>query len=113
MPGIGLSENGKKLREFKAMNEILTLTLSLISGIMLGFFYFGGLWLTLKRLHKSNQPALLTIGSLLGRSAVCLFGFYLISGSGLEVLFLSLAGFVLSKIALIHRFGFQAHKEAD
>lgn len=95
------------------MNEILTLTLSLISGILLGSFYFGGLWLTLKRLPNSKQPAVLTMGSFLGRSAVCLFGFYLISGSGLEVLFLSLAGFVLSKLALIFRFGLQAHMEAD
>jgi len=95
------------------MNEILTLTLSLISGILLGFFYFGGLWLTLKRLHNSKQPALLTMGSFLGRSAVCLFGFYLISGNGLEVLVFSLAGFVLSKLALIRRFGLQAHMEAD
>lgn len=95
------------------MNEILTLISSLISGIMLGFFYFGGLWLTLKCLPNSKQPAVLTLGSFLGRSAVCLFGFYLISGNGLEVLVFSLMGFVLSKLALIFRFGLQARMEAD
>ena len=78
----------------------LMLTLSLASGIFFGLFYFGGLWLTLKHLPDSKQPALLTLGSFLGRSAVCLFGFYLISGNGLEALAFSLAGFMLSKFAL-------------
>ena len=46
--------------EVKAMNESLMLVLSLASGIFFGLFYFGGLWLTLKHLHDSKQPALLT-----------------------------------------------------
>jgi len=89
--------------EVKAMTESLMLILSLASGILFGLFYFGGLWLTLKHMPDSKQPALLTIGSFLGRSTVCIFGFYLISGNGLEALAFSLAGFVASKFALIRR----------
>ena len=85
------------------MNESLMLILSLASGIIFGLFYFGGLWLTLKHVPNSKQPALLSISSFLGRSVVCLFGFYLISSSGLEAVALSLAGFILSKFALIYR----------
>jgi len=83
------------------MNDSLMLIFSLASGILFGFFYFGGLWLTLKHLPNSKQPALLTVGSFLGRSAVCLFGFCLISSNGLDPLAFSLAGFVLSKFVLI------------
>ena len=103
MPGIGLKENERKLKGVKVMNDSLILIFSLASGILFGFFYFGGLWLTLKHLPNSEQPALLTVGSFLGRSAVCLFGFYQISSNGLEALAISLAGFLLSKFVLIRR----------
>jgi len=85
------------------MNESIFMILSLASGILFGLFYFGGLWLTLKHIPDSKQPALLTAFSFLGRSLVCLFGFYLISGNGLEAIAFSLAGFMLSKFVLIRR----------
>jgi len=83
------------------MNESIIMILSLASGVLFGLFYFIGLWLTLKHMPNSKQPALLGIGSFMGRSAVCLFGFYLISGNGLEAIAISLAGFIFSKVALI------------
>ena len=91
------------IQEAKAMNNTLNMTISLASGILLGIFYFGGLWLTLKRLSQSRQPALLTLASLLMRSAICLFGFYLVAGRGLEALAFCLAGFIALKFALIYR----------
>ncbi len=84
------------------MNEIFILILNLASGIGLGIFYFGGLWLTLKQLPYSQQPVLLTLGSFFGRTAGCLFVFYLVVRvSHLEGLVLSLAGFILMKFMLI------------
>ncbi len=84
------------------MNEFFILILSLASGIGLGIFYFGGLWLTLKQLPCTQQPVLLTLGSFFGRNAVCLFAFYLIVRIGhLEGLMLSLAGFILMKFVLV------------
>jgi F1F0 ATPase subunit 2 len=84
------------------MIEFFILLLSLASGICLGIFYFGGLWLTLKQLPSTQQLVLLTLGSFLGRSAVCLFSFYLIVGVGhLEGLMISLAGFILAKLVLV------------
>ena len=86
------------------MIEPFLLALSLAFGSVLGLFYFCGLWFTLKRLPSSKQPALLTFGSFLGRSAVCILGFYLIlGGSGLEALISSLVGFILAKVILIKR----------
>ncbi len=95
------------------MNEILVLALAMISGIVLGVFYFGGLWLTLLHLSRSRQPALLTVSSFLGRSAVCIFCFYLVASNGWVGLVSSLAGFTLTKLALTHRLGHYIYKESD
>jgi F1F0 ATPase subunit 2 len=77
-----------------------------ICGMGLGMFYFWGLYVTLKHLPISRQPALLTLGSFAFRSLVCLGGFYLISRGGLAGLIWSLAGFVLIKLAVVRRIGF-------
>jgi len=88
------------------MNEFFILILSLASGIGLGIFYFGGLWLTLKQLPYTQRSVLLTMGSFFGRNAICLFAFYLIVRVGhLEGLMLSLAGFILMKFVLVLRLG--------
>lgn len=94
------------------MNESLVVVLSLASGILLGLFYFGGLWMTLAHLGQSRQPALLTLASFLARSALCLYGFYLVAGHGLEALAFCLAGFISLKLALIRRLN-PSHKEVD
>lgn len=87
------------------VNEPIYLALSIGWGAALGVFYFGGLWLTVRRLPHFKQPSFLALGSFLGRSAVCLFGFYIASGNGFEWLALSLAGFVLTKMVLVRSLG--------
>jgi F1F0 ATPase subunit 2 len=77
----------------------------LACGLGLGLLYFGGLWLTLRRLAGSSQPALLAYGGFAVRSLLCLLGFYLIARSGLEGLIASLAGFMLTKLFLVNRLG--------
>ena len=94
------------------MNEILVLALSMISGIFLGVFYFGGLWLTLKHLPFSKQPALLTLSSFLGRSAVCVLCFCIVASNSWEGLVSSLAGFTLAKLAMTDRLGRREYREA-
>ncbi len=76
------------------------------AGVLLGAFYFGGLRLTLRRLPGSGQPALLALVSFMGRSAVCLLGFYLVEESGVLALVTSVAGFISIKVALALWFGF-------
>lgn len=85
------------------MVELSMLAQSLAFGAGLGIFYFGGLWITLRHLPDSKQPALYTLGSFIGRSLICLLGFYLVLGSGLDGLISSIAGFILIKIILINR----------
>lgn len=73
------------------------------AGLGLGLIYFGGLWLTVRKLPAARQPGLLAAGSLAGRMAVCLFGFYLVMDGRWERLLSCLAGFVLIRISLVRR----------
>ena len=79
------------------MNEFLTLSLALVSGIMLGALFFGGLWWTVQKGLSSKQPAFLFLGSLLVRTGIILVGFYFVSGSHWERLVLCLLGFVIAR----------------
>jgi F1F0 ATPase subunit 2 len=87
------------------MDEIVALVFGFSLGVGLGVFFFGGLWVTTRRLPSSRQPALLALGSFAGRSLICLLGFYLALGSGLTALLLSLTGFVLTKIIMVRCLG--------
>jgi F1F0 ATPase subunit 2 len=85
-------------------NDWLWLVLALVLGAALGVFYFGGLWYTVLRLPDTRNPALLTFLSYLGRMAVVLAGFYLLSGGNWQRLVASLVGFLAARQAMIHRF---------
>jgi len=86
------------------MNELIILIFSLAAGILLGIFYFGGLWLTLERLSSSNNPYILTLGSFFVRTVISLFGFYLVvRGGHWERLLVCLSGFIFMKIFLVYR----------
>jgi len=74
------------------------LTVAYTAGLGLGLFYFGGLWLTVRRLPAARRPGLLAAGSLALRTGICLFGFYLVMGGRWERLMLCLAGFVTARI---------------
>ena len=85
------------------MNDLPANIFSLATGALLGILYFQGLWLTLKKLPNTCHPALLTMGSLLGRMALCVLGFYfIIKMVNLEGLMISIIGFTVSKFTIIH-----------
>jgi len=85
------------------MNDLIVNLFSLATGALFGIFYFQGLWLTLKELPNTGQPVLLTMGSFLGRTALCILGFYLvITMVNLEGLILSIIGFTASKFTIVH-----------
>lgn len=88
------------------INDHLMFLISFIAGMLLGTFYFGGLWLTLKQLPNTKKPIVLTLGSFFGRTGISLFGFYLIVNGGYwERLLICLIGFMLIKIVLVRRLG--------
>lgn len=60
------------------MNEVLFMIVSLISGVILGILFFGGLWFTVRKAMASKIPTLWFLGSFIFRIGIVLVGFYLI-----------------------------------
>jgi len=79
------------------MNETLSLVLALVTGVLLGATFFGGLWWTVRKGVSSRQPALWFFGSLLVRTSIALVGFYLVSGRHWERLLACIVGFVIAR----------------
>jgi len=87
------------------VTTVLWLALALVAGVGLGLFYFGGLWLTVRRIPASRHPVLLTLGSFVGRTVAVVLGFYLVMGGHWERLLASMAGLIVARILLVRRLG--------
>ncbi len=74
---------------------------ALLMGTGLGLFYFGGLWLTVKRLSQSSQPALLSLASFFVRTAVVVPGFYYVMEGRLALLLAAMTGFLIIRFFLV------------
>lgn len=79
------------------MNETLTLMLVWMLGLLLGAFFFAGLWWTIRKGLASAYPAFWFIGSLLLRTGVTLAGFYFVASHHWQQLPLCLLGFVMAR----------------
>jgi F1F0 ATPase subunit 2 len=82
------------------IGSILWQLTAFISGIILGIFYFGSLWLTIRQLPTTVYPVRLFIGSFLGRMVVTLYGFYMIMDGQWQRVLIALGGFILARIIL-------------
>jgi len=82
------------------MNETVTLVLALVTGVLFGAMFFGGLWWTVRKGVSSKQPALWFFGSLLLRTSMALVGFYVIAYGHWERLLLCLLGFVMARLVV-------------
>jgi F1F0 ATPase subunit 2 len=87
------------------LSEVLLFVLALAVGAGLGIIYFGGLWLTVKRLPTARRPVLLTLLSFAGRLGVVLMGFYLIMDGHWERLIVCLLAFLAVRAILVRRWG--------
>jgi F1F0 ATPase subunit 2 len=85
------------------LSEWVSLVPSLIAGLALGIFYFGGLWLTVRRLPGARQPALLALGSLVGRLGVSLLVMYLVTSGEWARIGVCLLGFFVMRTILVQR----------
>ena len=75
----------------------LLLPAALAAGLLLGAFFFGGLWWTVNKGVSSERPALWFFGSMLLRMSVTLAGFYLVGSDDWKRWVLCLLGFVLAR----------------
>jgi F1F0 ATPase subunit 2 len=85
------------------MNDVLPMALSLAGGFGTGVVFFGGLWLTVRRLDKMKHPAVVIFLSSIGRVALALVAFWWLSRGGLLPLAIALAGFLAARFVLIKK----------
>lgn len=84
-----------------AMNEALGLVLAVVTGLMLGVIFFGGLWWTVRRGTASSRPAVWFVGSFVVRTVVVLAGVYFVAGESWQRLLLCLLGFLVARVVVI------------
>ena len=82
------------------MSEALIMMLAWVGGCMLGVFFYGGLWWTVRHGVASKRPAVWFFGSLLLRTSIVLPGFYFVAGGYGERLLLCILGFLMAQIAV-------------
>ena len=82
------------------MNEFLSLAPALGAGLLLGAFFFGGLWWTVIRGVSSDQPAIWFLASMLLRMSLTLAGFYFVGHDHWERWLLCLLGFLLTRLVV-------------
>ena len=83
------------------MNEMLIYLIVLIAGLLLGIFFFGGLWWTTHKGMTSKHPALWFLGSIVVRLAVTVLVLYAIGKDHWGRMLLCLAGFIVSRFIVI------------
>ena len=82
------------------MAPLISMTLRFAFGILLGILFYGGLWLTVRRLPTTRHPLALTLGSLLLRMSVTLGGFIVMIGGRWQNAAVALAGFTAARLFL-------------
>jgi F1F0 ATPase subunit 2 len=58
--------------------NILPFVVAFIAGLLIGVFYFGGLWLTIQKVYQLKRAWLWLFVSFISRLIVCLIPFYLL-----------------------------------
>ena len=83
------------------MNEIFYNMLALTGGSLIGFFFFGGLWITVKQGIRVKNPALWFLGSFIIRISAAMGGFYVIFQGNWLRLIISLIGFIVARRVMV------------
>jgi F1F0 ATPase subunit 2 len=78
----------------------LILVTSFLAGLVIGVLYFGGLWLTTRRLATARHPIRLLAASFLFRVLVLLLAIYFITLGRWERLLAFLCGVVLVRMVM-------------
>ncbi len=75
---------------------------ALCVGILLGLFYFGGLWWTVRRGIRSNMAAVWFTASALPRMAIVVMSFYfIVARSGIANLIACLIGLLIARAIIV------------
>lgn len=92
----------------------IPLTIAFLAGILLGGFFFGGLWWTVRRLARVRYALAFYFGSLILRLGVVLLTFYVVLVYyGWRELTACLAGFIGIRLVLMGRLGREMSAESS
>jgi len=83
------------------MIEACVLLLSWLVGAILGTFFFGGLWWTVRKAVSSDKPALWILASLVLRMTVALGGFLLVANRSWQRMVFCMLGFVVARMVVM------------
>ena len=87
------------------IDQLLQAIVGAIVGMVLGYFYFAGLWATVQRLPDAKNPAFLALASMFARIILTGLAFYLVwQGSWLRMVS-CLAGFLFARTLFIQKLG--------
>ena len=75
------------------MNHLVILALAGAAGVLLGLFFFGGLWWTVRRAFQSKRAALWVGGSLVLRMVCTAAGFVAVGNGNWQNMLACLVGF--------------------
>ncbi len=79
------------------MIEPLNMGFAMMEGALLGTFFFGGLWWTVRKAVTARNPAFWFLGSMLLRTSIVVTGFYFILGDNWQRLLAGLLGFIVAR----------------
>jgi len=82
------------------MPEPLRLVMALACGLLVGFTFYGGLWMTVRYAISSSRITFWFLTSLLVRTSVALGGFYLVARAGWQGILLCLLGFITARLVV-------------
>lgn len=82
------------------MTDFVHILFNLIIGLILGTFFYGGLYLTVQKGLRSKTPGFIFALSFFVRTAVVLSCLVFISRDGLNPLLMTVFGFFISRLLL-------------
>jgi len=80
------------------MTELLVLTLAFLAGSVLGFIFYGGLWLTVRKVVTTKRQPLWLPASLFVRILITFVGFFIICAASSKNFASCIAGFVVARL---------------
>ncbi|WP_372882118.1 ATP synthase subunit I [Psychromonas sp.] len=90
----------KMVYENITYEQLLSLLPALFTGLLLGIFFFAGLWWTVRRGAKSERPVIWFFASFILRTTLTLSALYWISDGQWLRLVVCLLGFTVARIVV-------------
>ena len=83
------------------MNNAWPPLLACVAGLIIGAYFYGGLWFTVRKGVATPRPVLWFIGSLLLRLTIVFVGFTVVGGVDYQLWLGCLIGFIFARIGVL------------